>query len=145
MMEGREAGVVGDENEAGSLGSTLADRLKPRQENFAKTIIFLPMAISLIGAATVWRFVYDAQPKGEHQVGVRRPGIDLLLHAGPNLAQRLGQVLGVVEADPVSRVPWARNIGAASRRTWFTGWVDGRSCVPPKLSLVYFTSRGRKS
>ena len=49
--------------------ATLADRLKPRSENLAKTIIFLPMAISLIGAATVWRFVYDAQPPGEPQVG----------------------------------------------------------------------------
>jgi alpha-glucoside transport system permease protein len=62
--------------------ATLADRLKPRQENFAKTIIFLPMAISLIGAATVWRFVYDAQPKGEHQVGVLN-GILGAFHAGP--------------------------------------------------------------
>ena len=27
-------------------------------------MIFLPMAISMVGAATVWRFVYDFQPEG---------------------------------------------------------------------------------
>ena len=37
--------------------ATLADRLQPRYENLSKTIIFLPMAISMVGAATVWRFV----------------------------------------------------------------------------------------
>ena len=51
--------------------ATLADRLKPSGEKLAKTIIFLPMAISLIGAATVWRFVYDAEPKGQPQIGLQ--------------------------------------------------------------------------
>src|SRR5687767_7895885 len=40
----------------GLLVATLADRLRPRGEKFAKTIIFLPMAISMVGAATIWRF-----------------------------------------------------------------------------------------
>ena len=44
--------------------AVLADRLGPRGEKTAKTVIFLPMAISLVGAATVWRFIYDAEPKG---------------------------------------------------------------------------------
>jgi alpha-glucoside transport system permease protein len=51
--------------------ATLADRLKPRGEKIAKTIIFLPMAISLIGAATIWRFVYYAAPKGQPQIGLQ--------------------------------------------------------------------------
>ena len=38
--------------------ATLADRLGPRGEKLSKTIIFLPMAISMVGAATIWRFVY---------------------------------------------------------------------------------------
>jgi alpha-glucoside transport system permease protein len=50
--------------------ATLADRLSPRGEKTAKTIIFLPMAISMVGAATIWRFVYDAQPKGSTQIGM---------------------------------------------------------------------------
>ena len=43
--------------------AVLADRLGPRGEKTAKTVIFLPMAVSLVGAATVWRFVYDAEPR----------------------------------------------------------------------------------
>ncbi|NYD42924.1 carbohydrate ABC transporter permease [Nocardioides panaciterrulae] len=54
----------------GLLVAVLADRLSPRSEKLTKTIIFLPMAISMIGAATIWRFVYDAQPKGTGQIGL---------------------------------------------------------------------------
>jgi len=54
----------------GLLVAVLTDRLQPRGEKLAKTIIFLPMAISLIGAATVWRFVYQPEPKGSAQIGL---------------------------------------------------------------------------
>ncbi len=50
--------------------AVLADRLQPRAEKFTKSIIFLPMAISFVGAATIWRFVYAATPKGTGQVGL---------------------------------------------------------------------------
>jgi alpha-glucoside transport system permease protein len=53
----------------GLLVATLADRLRPNGEKFAKTIIFLPMAISMVGAATIWRFVYYAAPAGQPQIG----------------------------------------------------------------------------
>jgi alpha-glucoside transport system permease protein len=61
----------------GLLVATLADRLRPRGEKFAKTIIFLPMAISMVGAATIWRFVYYAAPAGQEQIG----GINAILQA----------------------------------------------------------------
>lgn len=32
-------------------------------EKFAKTLIFLPMAISMVGASYIWKFVYDYSPK----------------------------------------------------------------------------------
>jgi len=35
--------------------AVLADRLQPRAEKLAKSLIFLPMAISMVGAATIWR------------------------------------------------------------------------------------------
>ncbi len=54
----------------GLMVAVLADRLSPRGEKLAKTVIFLPMAISLIGAATIWRFVYDSEPKGQPQIGI---------------------------------------------------------------------------
>ncbi len=54
----------------GLMVAVLADRLGPSSEKAAKTVIFLPMAISLIGAATIWRFVYDFEPKGQPQIGL---------------------------------------------------------------------------
>ncbi|MGZ4445664.1 MAG: carbohydrate ABC transporter permease [Nocardioides sp.] len=54
----------------GLLVAVLADRLKPTGEKLTKTVIFLPMAISMIGAATIWRFVYTANPKGTTQIGL---------------------------------------------------------------------------
>ncbi len=41
----------------GLLIATLADRVK--YEAIAKSIIFLPMAISFVGAGVIWKFVYD--------------------------------------------------------------------------------------
>jgi len=47
----------------GLIFATLADRLR-RGEAIAKSVIFLPMAISFVGAAVVWRFVYSFRPEG---------------------------------------------------------------------------------
>lgn len=41
----------------GLLIATLADRV--RYEALAKAIIFMPMAISFVGAGVIWKFVYD--------------------------------------------------------------------------------------
>ena len=51
--------------------AVLADRLGAQSEKLAKTIIFLPMAISMVGAATVWRFVYAYRPEGQEQIGLQ--------------------------------------------------------------------------
>lgn len=50
--------------------AVLADRLKPRWENVAKSVIFVPMAISFVGAATIWNFVYALRPAGRPQIGL---------------------------------------------------------------------------
>lgn len=44
----------------GLLYAVLVDR--SRFEKFGKTLIFLPMAISLVGASIIWRFVYAYRP-----------------------------------------------------------------------------------
>jgi alpha-glucoside transport system permease protein len=51
--------------------AVLADRLGPRSEKLSKSIIFLPMAISGVGQATIWRFIYEARPAGEPQIGLQ--------------------------------------------------------------------------
>ena len=47
----------------GLLFATLADRLR-RGEAIAKSMIFLPMAISFAGAAVTWRLIYSFRPQG---------------------------------------------------------------------------------
>jgi alpha-glucoside transport system permease protein len=44
----------------GLLIAVLADR--SRFENVFKSLIFMPMAISMVGAGVIWKFVYDANP-----------------------------------------------------------------------------------
>jgi ABC-type sugar transport system permease subunit len=54
-----------------SLGlavAVLADRSKG--ENIAKSLIFLPMAISFVGASVIWRLIYVARPPQDPQTGV---------------------------------------------------------------------------
>ena len=55
----------------GLIIATLADRLQTRAENTVKTLIFMPMAISMVGAATVWALIYDYRPAGRPQVGIQ--------------------------------------------------------------------------
>jgi alpha-glucoside transport system permease protein len=51
--------------------ATLADRLGSQGEKLTKSTIFLPMAISGVGAATIWRFIYESRPEGETQIGLQ--------------------------------------------------------------------------
>lgn len=51
--------------------AVLADRLRPRSEAVAKSLIFLPMAISFVGASVVWTFVYAFRAEGfGEQIGL---------------------------------------------------------------------------
>jgi alpha-glucoside transport system permease protein len=50
--------------------ASLVDRLRRRAESIAKSIIFLPMAISFVGAAVVWNFMYAFRPEGREQIGL---------------------------------------------------------------------------
>ena len=48
--------------------AVLVDR--SRFEAFAKALIFLPMAISMVGASIIWKFVYEYRPAGAAQTGL---------------------------------------------------------------------------
>jgi len=52
----------------GLLVAVLADR--SRYETIAKGLVFLPMAISFVGAGVIWNFVYAVRPVGEPQIGL---------------------------------------------------------------------------
>jgi alpha-glucoside transport system permease protein len=52
----------------GLIIAVLADRV--RWEAAAKSLIFMPMAISFVGASIIWRFVYALRGEGQPQIGV---------------------------------------------------------------------------
>jgi alpha-glucoside transport system permease protein len=52
----------------GLLVAALFDRI--RRESLAKVFIFTPLAISLVGATVIWKFVYAVQPPSEPQFGL---------------------------------------------------------------------------
>jgi len=43
---------------------------RSRGEKFFKILVFMPMAISFVGASVIWRFVYDYRPAGREQIGL---------------------------------------------------------------------------
>ena len=72
--------------------ATLADRLSKHAESMAKSLIFLPMAISFVGASVVWGFVYYFRAPGYgEQIG--------LLNA-------IWDGLGGQPVDWLSQQPW---------------------------------------
>ena len=43
---------------------------KSRGEKIFKALVFMPMAISFVGASIIWRFVYAAKPADQDQIGL---------------------------------------------------------------------------
>lgn len=43
---------------------------KSRGEKYFKILVFMPMAISFVGASIIWRFVYTARPADQEQIGL---------------------------------------------------------------------------
>lgn len=68
---------------AGLIIAVLVDRV--RYESAAKAIIFVPLAISFVGAGVIWKFMYDFRTPGQPQTGT------------------LNGIITTVGADPV---PW---------------------------------------
>lgn len=58
---------------AGLIIAILVDRV--RFESVAKSVIFVPLAISFVGASIIWRFMYDYQPPGDAQTGLLNAGV----------------------------------------------------------------------
>jgi alpha-glucoside transport system permease protein len=52
----------------GLMLALLIDRM--RRESIPKSIIFLPMAISFVGASIIWKFVYDYRDPSVPQIGL---------------------------------------------------------------------------
>jgi alpha-glucoside transport system permease protein len=52
----------------GLVYAVLVDRT--RTEALSKALVFIPMAISMVGASIIWRFVYEYRPTGVNQIGL---------------------------------------------------------------------------
>lgn len=52
----------------GLLIAALADR--SNFETLAKSLIFLPMAISMVGAGVIWNFIYEVRDPADPQIGL---------------------------------------------------------------------------
>jgi alpha-glucoside transport system permease protein len=61
----------------GLLIAVLTDRVE--YEAVAKAIVFLPMAISLVAAGVIWKFMYDFRPPGTPQTGTVNAVLTALL------------------------------------------------------------------
>ena len=52
----------------GLLAAQLTDRIG--WGNIAKSLIFMPMAISFVGASVIWKLIYDTRPVDQAQIGL---------------------------------------------------------------------------
>lgn len=112
--------------------AVLADRAK--SESLAKSIIFMPMAISFVGAALIWRFVYIARPPSKNQTG---------------LANAFWVGIGQVSASPLGKAITLVILGLAiagllylalrARRAGTNGLLAGS--VMTVLPLIYVAYR----
>lgn len=54
----------------GVIVAVLSDKLSAGGEKLAKSLIFLPMAISAVGASAIWLLVYAYNNPGQEQIGL---------------------------------------------------------------------------
>ena len=138
--------------------AVIADRLKPRGEKLAKTLIFMPMAISAVGAATIWRFMYETRPTGQTQIGLQNALVTafggdpivwlqqetlrlnsvflMVIQIWAQVGFAMVLLSAAVKAVPTETLEAARLDGATERQTFF------RIVVPqiwPTVITVYIT------
>lgn len=88
----------------GLLIAVLADRSK--FENVAKAIVFLPMAISFVGAGVIWNFIYEYRPSGESQIGLANAILTLFGAEPTTFAQNVGLPWGLNNIFLIIIVIW---------------------------------------
>lgn len=90
----------------GLMLAVLLDRV--RYESVAKSLIFMPMAISFVGAGIIWKFVYAFRPEIYPQIGV------------------LNATRVALGSDPIAwltQSPWINNLALIAVFIWiWTGY-----------------------
>jgi alpha-glucoside transport system permease protein len=67
---------------------------RSRGERYFKALLFMPMAISFVGAGIIWRFVYEYRSEGRDQIGLLNA---LVVAAGGDPVQWL-------QTDPINTI-----------------------------------------
>jgi alpha-glucoside transport system permease protein len=104
----------------GLIFAVLSDRV--RYESAAKAAIFMPMAISFVGAGVIWKFMYDWRLKGTPQIGLLNAVLTALQ---PFAAASQGVLL------------WILAIAAAiALVTFFIALIHTRAFIPSFIAIV---------
>jgi alpha-glucoside transport system permease protein len=112
--------------------AVLADRA--RAENAAKSLIFLPMAISFIGAGIIWRFMYQARDPSQPQTGVMNA---IWVWVGQSTTSTFGKVVWLAALLALVAVfAWLIKQGLAAKNNALAGFAAGFLFV-----AVYFIYR----
>lgn len=62
----------------GTAAATLTNQVGPTRERIFKSLIFMPMSISFVAAATIWSYFYAYVPPGRPEVGLLNALVNLL-------------------------------------------------------------------
>lgn len=115
---------------AGLAIAVLADRA--RWESLAKSLIFMPMAISFVGAGVIWRFMYLARDVSKPQTGVLNTvwvGIGNL-----SLSRGIGFFVAIILCLGLAIL-----LGVLAVRAWRTGErTIGLGAGVSALPLIWF-------
>jgi alpha-glucoside transport system permease protein len=126
----------------GLLVAWLADRLSSRGEILTKTVIFLPMVISFVGAGTIWGFIYQYRPSGRPQIGLLnaiRAGLGLEPEAWltePPLNNLMLMVIVVWIQAGLATVLLSAAIKSVPHETVEAARVDGATEVQVFLRII---------
>ena len=126
----------------GLLAAQLTDRIK--WGAIAKSLIFMPMAISFVGAGVIFKLVYEARPADQNQIGVLN-AVWLQFEGGIGsflFLQLLPALMLLAFAGIVAYVGWifVRPIAESRERGGGAGYVPLRLFVAvAALYLVYLS------
>ena len=126
----------------GLLAAQLTDRIK--WGSVAKSLIFMPMAISFVGAGVIFKLVYETRPADQNQIGVLN-AVWLQFDGGIGsflMLQLLPAIILLSFAGIVAYVGWifVRPIAESSQNGGGAGFVPLRLFVAAgALYLVYLS------
>ncbi len=104
-----------------------------RAENAAKSLIFLPMAISFIGAGIIWRFMYQARDPSQDQTGVLNA---TWVWVGESTTSTVGRAVWLVALVALALgLAYLVKLGLDTRSTTMSGVAAGFLLID--LYLIY--------